>query len=62
LPTEVLRDGSTIDVKIANFALQYENYLSNSHTGNSGDNLTEDQMQEMLNTARAHKNDKEVDE
>jgi|TARA_B110000908_G_C10172120_1_gene411392 hypothetical protein len=59
LPTEVLRDGSSIDVKIANFALQYENYLGRKESGGT-DDLSQDQMQEMLNTARAHKNDKEV--
>jgi hypothetical protein len=59
LPTEVLRDGSSVDVKIANFALQYENYLGKKESGTTED-LTNEQMQEMLNTARAAKNDKEV--
>ena len=61
LPTQVLRDGSSLDIKIANFAAQYENYLNKKHSGTQGEaktDLTELQMQQMLNTVRAKDNAK----
>ena len=41
--------------------MQYENYLSKKHLGTEGEaktDLTEQQMQEMLNTVRAKDNAK----
>lgn len=41
--------------------MQYENYLSNKHLGTQGEakaDLTEVQMQQMLNTVRAKDNAK----
>jgi hypothetical protein len=61
LPTEVLRDGSSLDIKIANFAAQYENYLNKKHSSAQGEaktDLTQVQMQQMLNTVRAKHNAK----
>lgn len=58
LPTEVLRNGSSLDIKIANFAMQYENYLSKSANNKEepGSELTEDDMSKMLELAKAAKN------
>ena len=45
--------------------MQYENYLSKKHSGTEGGtktDLTELQMQQMLNTVRAKDNDKKSNE
>jgi hypothetical protein len=56
LPSTVLREGDSLDLKIANLAVQYENYLHNKSQG-SGAELTQDDMQGMLDRVKQRAKD-----
>jgi hypothetical protein len=59
LPSEVLESGSSIDLQIANLAVQYENYLHKKHSdqanGKVTPNLSQEEMLSMLSAVRNRK-------
>lgn len=56
LPSQVLRSGDSIDIKIAAFAVAYENYLvkkeKNKAEGKVTPELSVDEMQAMIQRVR----------
>lgn len=60
LPSMVLKEGDSLDLKIANLAVQYENYLtkkaSDKAQGKVGSDLTQEEMQGMLDRVKARTN------
>jgi|TARA_R110000796_G_scaffold2458_2_gene9692 hypothetical protein len=54
LPSEILREGSTIDMYCLEVAIGYETYLRKQNESGQtiGHNQTEDELQEMLNSVR----------
>lgn len=58
LPSQVLKSGSSLDIQIANLAVGYESYIhekaknSKDGTAKITPNLSQDQMQAMLNSVR----------
>jgi hypothetical protein len=56
LPSEVLESGSSIDIQIANLAVSYELWLNRKQRdradGKVTNDLTQEEMQEMLNRVR----------
>lgn len=59
LPSEVIESGSSIDIQIANLAVQYENYLhkkqSESKDGVITPDLSQEEMKAMLERTRNRK-------
>jgi hypothetical protein len=56
LPSTVLKEGDSLDLKVANLAVQYETYLSKKAQG-SGAELTEHDMQGMLDRVKKRAED-----
>lgn len=56
LPSEVIESGSSIDLQIANLAIEYESYLTkkaqNSKDGVITPDLSQEEMQAMLDRVR----------
>lgn len=56
LPSQVLKSGDSIDIKIAALAVAYENYLvkkeKNKADGKITPDLSVDEMTQMLNSVR----------
>ena len=56
LPSEVIESGSSIDLQIANLAIEYESYLTkkaqNSKDGGITSDLSQEEMQAMLDRVR----------
>lgn len=57
LPSELLRRGDTLDLKVFDTALKYENYVREKHeTGKEpAPKLTQAQMQEMVERVKGKK-------
>lgn len=56
MPSEVMKLGDSLDMKCANLALEYENYLNKKNDGkqavNSNHGYTTEQLQTMVNNVR----------
>jgi hypothetical protein len=56
LPSQVLKSGDNIDIKIAALAIDYENYITNKEKDRADGKVTTDlsveEMTQMLNTVR----------
>jgi hypothetical protein len=59
LPSQVLKSGTSLDIQISNFAMQYENYLNEKAQNKASGKqpltpkLNEQQMLDMLNQVRS---------
>lgn len=58
LPSEILREGSTIDIYCLEVAVGYETYLrKQNESGHTvGHNVSTEEMQQMLNSVRGQTN------
>jgi hypothetical protein len=60
LPSEVMLEGSSLDIWIAELAVGYENYLNKKHAGNLGPtpapNLSQDEMRAMIERVKKNEN------
>jgi hypothetical protein len=52
LPSEILASGSTLDIAIMDAALSYHNYQHQRSQGKYALDLTNDELQEIVNRSR----------
>lgn len=56
LPSQVLKQGTSIDIFVAEIGVGYENYINEKHSGQTvTPKLSQDEMKRMINQVKERK-------